>query len=156
GGDVHLKLTDEPVTARFVRVLMTESSNTPDTHGPQDIRNRVGYALQTISMGTLDADGKYSVVYPPSGVEPGPAKEQARRAGGGGGGGNEAFPGSAADTGGSFCASSIDPWHETGNLITGGNDQYNGMDSFFTSGLTMGHPALVACAVLYATPEDAA
>ena len=36
-----------------------------------------------------------------------------------------------------------DPWHETGNLITGGGDQYNGMDNFFTSGLTMGHAALV-------------
>lgn len=148
GGDVHLKLCDAPVTARFVRVLMSESSNTPDTHGAQDIRNCVGYALQTLSVGTIDAEGKYTIVYPANGIEPGPGKKEKPAAG--------AFPGSAADTGGSFCASSVDPWHEAGNLITGGGDQYNGMDNFFTSGLTMGHPALVACATIYGTPEDAA
>src|SRR5271166_6031386 len=151
GGDVHLKLCDEPITNRFIRVLMTESSNTPDTHGAQDIRNCVGYALQTLSVGTMDAGATYSVVYPPTGVEPGPSMG---REGGEGAGG--AFPGSAGDTGGSFCASSIDPWHEAGNLITGGGDEYNGMDNFFTSGLTMGHPALVPVTVIYGTPDDAA
>ena len=30
------------------------------------------------------------------------------------------------------------------------------MDNFFTSGLTMGHPALVPVTVIYGTPEDAA
>src|SRR5436305_12390603 len=30
------------------------------------------------------------------------------------------------------------------------------MDNFFTSGLTMGHAALVACAAIYDTPEDCA
>ena len=64
--------------------------------------------------------------------------------------------GSPADLAGSFFASSIDPWHEADNLISGGKDQYNGMDNFFTSGLTMGHPALVACAAIYDTPEDCA
>ena len=153
GGDVHLKLCDKPITARFVRVLMTQSSNTPDTHGAQDIRNRVGYALQTLSVGTMDGGGNYAIVYPANGVEPGPSMGRPRREGGAAGG---AFPGSAEDTAGSFCASSIDPWHEAGNLITGGGDEYNGMDSFFTSGLTMGHPALVACAAIYDTPEDCA
>jgi hypothetical protein len=152
GGDVHLKLCDAPITARFVRVLMSESSNTPDTHGAQDIRNCVGYALQTISVGTIDAAGAYAVVYPATGVEPGPSTGKKERPPAGA----AAFPGSAGDTGGSFCASSIDPWHEAGNLIAGGGDQYNGMDNFFTSGLTMGHPALVACTVIYGTPEDAA
>jgi hypothetical protein len=147
GGDVHLKLSDAPITARFVRVLMTESSDTPDTHGAQDIRNCVGYALQTLSVGTMDATNAYSIVYPATGVEPGPGRP--KREGG-------AFPGSAEDTSGSFCASSIDPWHENGNLITGGEEEYNGMDNFFTSGLTMGHPALVPVTVIYGTPEDAA
>ncbi|MGO8732276.1 MAG: discoidin domain-containing protein [Terriglobia bacterium] len=155
GGDVHLKLCDEPITARFVRVLMTESSNTCDTHGARDIRNCVGYALQTLSVGTMDARGTYSIVYPATGVEPGPSMGPPVRGGGGGGAGG-AFPGSAGDTAGSFGASSIDPWHETGNLITGGGDEYNGMDNFFTSGLTMGHPALVPCTVIYGTPEDCA
>ena len=64
--------------------------------------------------------------------------------------------GSEADLAGSFFASSVDPWHQADNLITGGHDQYNGMDNFFTSGLTMGHAALVACAAIYDTPEDCA
>jgi hypothetical protein len=152
GGDAHLKISDQPVTARFVRVLMSKSSGTCDTHGAQDPRNCAGYALQTLSAGTIDAAGKYSIVYPANGVEPGPATPGGRRGGGGGG----AFPGSAADTAGSFVASSIDPWHHADNLVTGGQDQYNGMDNFFTSGLTMGHPALVACAAIYDTPEDCA
>ena len=74
GGDVHLKLSDEAVTARFVRVLMTESSNTADSHGDGDVRNCVGYALQTMSVGTLDAGGAYKVVYPADGAEPGPGR----------------------------------------------------------------------------------
>jgi len=154
GGDVHLKLSDQPVTARFVRVLMSKSSGTCDTHGSQDPRNCAGYALQTLSAGSIDAAGNYSMVYPANGVEPGPAVPgRGGRRGGGGGG---AFPGSAADTAGEFMASSIDPWHQADNLITGGGDEYNGMDNFFTSGLTMGHPALVACAAIYDTPEDCA
>ncbi len=154
GGDVHLRLSDEPVTARFVRVLMSKSSETCDTHGAQDIRNCVGYALQTLSVGTIDSAGIYSIVYPANGVEPGPASEDQRPVVGPGTA--AAFPGSAEDTAGSFAASSIDPWHQADNLITGGHDEYNGMDNFFTSGLTMGHPALVACAAIYDTPEDCA
>jgi hypothetical protein len=148
GGDVHLKLSETPVKARFVRILMTQSSNTPDTHGAQDIRNCVGYALQTISVGTMDTNNTYSIVYPGNGIEPVPGR--AKRDNGG------AFPGSAEDSGGSFCASSIDPWHESGNLIAGGEEEYNGMDNFFTSGLTMNHPALVPVTVIYGTPDDAA
>jgi F5/8 type C domain-containing protein len=154
GGDVHLKLCDKPITARFVRVLMSKSSGTCDTHGAQDIRNCVGYALQTLSVGKMGAAETYSIVYPANGVEPGPSTGHGRREGGGAAG--EPFPGSAADTAGSFCASSVDPWHEASNLITGGHDEYNGMDNFFTTGLTMGHPALVACAAIYDTPEDCA
>ncbi len=159
GGDVHLKLCDGPIRARFVRVLMTRSSNTPDTHGPADVRNCVGYAIATLSMGTMDGaegtegTGKYSIVYPANGSEPGPSQGRRRRPTTQGGG---AFPGSAEDTGGSFCASSIDPWHEAGNVIAGGEEEYNGIDNFFTSGLTMGHPALVPVTVIYGTPDDAA
>ena len=72
GGDVHLKLSDGPVTTRFIRVLMSKSSGTCDTHGAQDIRNCVGYALQTLSAGTIDGTGNYAIVYPANGVEPGP------------------------------------------------------------------------------------
>src|ERR1700720_1240305 len=39
GGTSTLKLADTPVSTRFVRVLMTESSNTCDEHGAADLRN---------------------------------------------------------------------------------------------------------------------
>ena len=152
GGDVHLKLSDAPVTTRFVRVLMSKSSGTCDTHGSQDIRNCVGYALQTLSARTIDAAGSYAVVYPTNGKEPAPGPPPKLE----GAGEQEVIADSEADLAGSFFASSIDPWHQADNLITGGGDQYNGMDNFFTSGLTMGHPALVACAAIYNTPEDCA
>ena len=42
GGTSTLKLADTPVSTRFVRVLMTESSNTCDEHGAGDVRNCVG------------------------------------------------------------------------------------------------------------------
>src|SRR5215468_7278467 len=38
GGTVTLKLTNAPVNARYVRVLMTQSSNTCDEHDSSDIR----------------------------------------------------------------------------------------------------------------------
>ena len=88
-----------------------------------------------------------------NGVDPGPRRAPPHLEGAGD---QEVIAGSAADLAGSFFASSIDPWHQADNLITGGRDQYNGMDNFFTSGLTMGHPALVACAAIYDTPEDCA
>jgi hypothetical protein len=154
GGDVHLKLSDKPITARFVRVLMSKSSGTCDTHDAQDIRNCVGYALQTMSVGSMDASGAYAVAYPADGVEPKPSVPGERHHHPAGQ--PTAFPNSAADTAGNFCASSVDPWHQADNLVTGGGDEYNGMDNFFTSGLTMGHPALVACAAIYDTPEDCA
>ncbi|MGO8816921.1 MAG: discoidin domain-containing protein [Terriglobia bacterium] len=154
GGDVHLKLSDAPITARFVRVLMSKSSGTCDSHGAQDVRNCVGYALETLSAGRMDAAGTYSIVYPVNGVEPGPATGNEPHASGDDDEGP--FPGSAEDRAGNFYASSIDPWHEAGNLIPGGHDMYNGMDNFFTSGLTMGHAALVPCTVIYGTPDDCA
>jgi hypothetical protein len=133
---------------------MSKSSGTCDTHGAQDIRNCVGYALQTMSVGTLDASGAYAIAYPADGVEPKPSVPGERHHHPAGQ--PTAFPNSAADTTGNFCASSVDPWHQADNLVTGGGDEYNGMDNFFTSGLTMGHPALVACAAIYDTPEDCA
>src|SRR6202044_3781052 len=46
GGIVTLKLVNAPVTAQYFRIWMTESSNTCDEHGSDDIRNCVGYAIK--------------------------------------------------------------------------------------------------------------
>jgi hypothetical protein len=127
GGRVNIKLTEAPVSTRYVRVLMTESSNTCDEHGPEDVRNCVGYAVQKISAGTLDASGNFSAVE--------------KRAG-------------ERET--EFCVSSIDPWHSAEDVNDSGFYQHTGFDLFFTSGITNNLPAMIPVTMLYGTPEDAA
>src|SRR5689334_4144901 len=57
-----LQLSPTPVTTQFVRILMTESSNTCDEHGSSDVRNCVGYTIDTIKLGTVDPSGNFSEV----------------------------------------------------------------------------------------------
>src|SRR5205807_1591432 len=59
GERVVLKLAPEPVSTRYVRVWMTESSNTCDAHGSDDVRNCVGYAIQEFKAGTANPDGTF-------------------------------------------------------------------------------------------------
>jgi hypothetical protein len=127
GGTSTLRLTDTPVLTRFVRLLMTESSNTCDEHGSADIRNCVGYAIQQIAVGTMDGSGAFA--------EP------------------EKDPLEKLTT---FCASSIDPWHSAEDVNDSGNYQHSGFDLFFTGGLTNNLPAMIPVTMLYGTPEDAA
>ncbi len=131
GGTVTLQLSPVPVAAKYVRVLMTESSNTCDTHGESDRRNCVGYAIKEVYLGTMQGASFHDLLYHV------PGQEQ------------------------SFTySSSIDPWHEPNDLyvIPGhmeSGDQV-GVDLFYTSGLTRGLPAMVPVSLLYGTPDDAA
>ena len=127
GGTVTLTVTDAPASTRFVRILMTESSNTCDEHGPGDVRNCVGYAIQLIEAGTLDATGAF--------VEVTKQPDERRT---------------------TYAVSSIDPWHAAGDVDDGGAYQHTGFDLFFTSGLTNNLPAMIPVTMLYGTPDDAA
>ena len=127
GGTVTLKLTDAPVSTRFVRILMTESSNICDEHGADDVRNCVGYAMQQIAAGTVDASEAF--------VE---------------------APKDPTESRTTYCVSSIDPWHSAADVYDGGPYQHSGFDLFFTSGLTNNLPAMIPVTMLYGTPEDAA
>jgi hypothetical protein len=127
GGTVTLKLADVPASTRFLRILMTESSNTCDEHGTDDVRNCVGYAIQQIAAGTFDANGIF--------VE---------------------APKDPAESRTTDCVSSIDPWHSADDVYDGGPYQHSGFDLFFTSGLTNNLPAMIPVTMLYGTPEDAA
>jgi len=127
GGTVTLKLGGSPVSTRFVRILMTESSNTCDEHDPRDVRNCVGYAIQSISPGTIDAKGAFTEV--------------------------TKAPSERLTT---YCASSVDPWHSAADVNDSGGEQHSGFDIFFTSGLTNNLPAMIPVTVLYGTPDDAA
>jgi hypothetical protein len=60
GGAVTLKLAEAPVTTRYLRIWMTESSNTCDEHGSEDVRNCVGYGIQEIKAGEFDANGVFA------------------------------------------------------------------------------------------------
>ena len=127
GGTQVLQLSDSPVSTRYVRILMSESSNTCDEHDPNDTRNCVGYAIQQIELGSTDVRGKFS-----------PA------------------PRDSAEHAITYTASSIDPWHSAEDARDGGDYQHTGFDLFFTSGLTNNLPAMIPVTMLYGTPDDAA
>jgi hypothetical protein len=148
GGSETVHLTAAPMPVRFLRILMTESSNTCDSHASSDRkpdrtsdrkldaksdaksadpRNCVGYAISELYVGTSTADGAFHDV-----VRHTPDQEQTT----------------------TYC-SSVDPWHEPSDLGSTKQAQM-GFDLFFTSGVTRGLPAMVPVALLYDTPDNAA
>jgi hypothetical protein len=126
GGKAQLQLNSDPISVRYLRISMTESSNTCDTHDSSDRRNCVGYAIREIYLGTASTDGQfYDLIR------------------------HTADP----DQTTTYC-SSVDPWHEPTGVQDKG-DQV-GFDLFFTSGYTRGLPAMIPVSMLYGTPEDSA
>jgi hypothetical protein len=127
GGTVTLKLVSWMIPVRYIRIWMTESSNTCDTHGSADKRNCVGYAINELYAGALSADGAFNDY-----LTHFPSRDQ-----------TITWP------------SSVDPWTAATDLDQSRGDQV-GFDFFFTSGVTRGLPTMVPISMLYATPEDAA
>ena len=127
GGTVTLKLVSWMIPVRYLRIWMTESSNTCDSHGSADKRNCVGYAINELYVGALSADGQFNDY-----VTHFPSRDQ-----------TVTWP------------SSVDPWHAATDMDESRGDQV-GFDLFFTCGVTRGLPTMVPIAMLYATPEDAA
>jgi hypothetical protein len=131
GGITTLGLGSTAVSTKYVRVLMTRSSNTCDTHGTADRRNCLGYAIRELYLGTLEK-GEFKDI-----IHHSPDQKQTL----------------------TLC-SSVDPWHEPSDLFVAPDRMESGdqpgFDLFFTSGITRGLPAIVPVALLYSTPEDAA
>ena len=127
GGTVTHKLISWTIPVRYLRIWMTESSNTCDSHGSSDKRNCVGYAINELYVGALSADGAFNDY-----VTHFPSRNQ-----------TVTWP------------SSVDPWTASTDLDQSRGDQV-GFDFFMTSGITRGLPTMVPIAMLYATPEDAA
>jgi hypothetical protein len=50
------------IPVRYLRIWMTYSSNTCDTHGPEDRRNCLGYAINELYVGSIAADGQFTDV----------------------------------------------------------------------------------------------
>jgi hypothetical protein len=126
GANTLVKLAEQPVSTRFLRVWMTESSNTCDTHGSGDPRNCVGYAVNEIAAGNFASDGKF--------VDLG--KHVA--------GENQTVT----------LVSSIDPWHSEKDLDD--HSVQTGFDLFFGSGYTNRLPAMIPVSMVYGTPGDSA
>jgi hypothetical protein len=126
GGNKVQRLADKPLATRFVRIWMTESSNTCDTHGSDDPRNCVGYAISEISIGNFNSLRQFVDL-----AKHTPAQAQTVTQ-----------------------ASSVDPWHTSDSLIP--TRVQTGFDLFFTSGYTNHLPAMIPIAMIYSTPEDAA
>jgi hypothetical protein len=127
GGTVTLKLVSWMIPVRYLRIWMTESSNTCDTHGSADKRNCVGYAINELYVGALSREGQFNDY-----VTHFPSRQQ-----------TVTWP------------SSVDPWTAATDLDESRGDQV-GFDFFFHSGVTRGLPTMVPIAMLYSTPEDAA
>jgi hypothetical protein len=132
-----IRLSGGPASVRFVRIWMTESSNTCDAGVSQsqdvsesqnkDPRNCVGYAIRELYLGTSTEDGAFHDI-----LRHTPEQEQTA----------------------TYC-SSVDPWHQPSDLGSTKQAQV-GFDLFFTSGVTRGLPAMVPVAMLYDTPDNAA
>jgi len=126
GGTAALKLSEVPIKARYVRIWMTESSNTCDTHGNDDPRNCVGYAVNEIYAGNFTESGEFIDL-----ITHAPGQNQT-----------------------ATIVSSIDPWHTAADIEP--NRDQTGFDLFFTSGITNKLPAMIPVSMLYGTPEDSA
>jgi F5/8 type C domain. len=125
GGDVLLRLSSTPVSTRFIRILMKESSSTSDRR-QIDVRDHLGYAIREVYVGLF--------------VDNRTLQDEVRHA-----------PNNGDQT--PIYVSSTDPWHrarDKDELI-----EQAGFDRLFKSGLTNNLPVLIPVAVLYDTPENA-
>jgi NedA-like, galactose-binding domain len=127
GGTETIRLADNPIPVRYIRVLMTHSSHTCDQYGPSDPRNCVGFAIRELYLGTTTSDGEFhDVVHHVAD----PERTMTR-------------------------ASSVDPWHTSLDRGLAASSQV-GFDLFYTSGVTQGLPAVIPIAVIYDNPDNAA
>jgi hypothetical protein len=140
GGTVTLRLANAPVRTTFVRVLMSASSNTCDTHGSGDVRNCLGYAVQDVGVGTIDAAGTFH-------------NDVHESRDGSCNGQLICTPDPKRQT--LIWTSSDDPWHRASDKVRGDQDQ-TGLDLIADSQLTRNLPAIYPVPVFYSTPQNAA
>jgi hypothetical protein len=126
GGLAKLQLAQKTLKVEFVRVLMTASSGTCDSHGSADPRNCLGFAMREIYLGT-ESGGKFTDLMHHS-----PDNFQT-----------------------ATYASSVDPWHDPTGIAKDDGEQ-PGFDLVYKSGLTNGLPMTVSVAMLYDNPDNAA
>jgi hypothetical protein len=127
GGTVTIQFSQTVMNVEFVRVLMTASSNTCDTHGSADQRNCLGFAINEVYLGYLNSSGQFVDLMHHS-----PDANQTLT-----------------------YASSVDSWHDPSGIATDDGEQ-PGFDLIFSSGLTRGIAMTIPVAMLYDNPDNAA
>lgn len=124
GGAVLLRLAEQPVKTRYVRIWMTEGSGAAPADS-KDPRDRLGYALREVYVGTIDAAGTFQDYVSH-------AKNNERQS--------------------VITVSSTDPWHRAIDIDY--RTEQAGFDRVFKSGLTNNLPMLTPVPLLYDTPEN--
>src|SRR5947199_6080998 len=135
GGDESVRLCAKPLAVRFVRVVMSRSSQA-SAQISDDIRDRLGFAIREIELGSVDPPAPHS------------GRASSRNH----------FHDYIRHAHGRYgqtviYVSSTDPWHRAEDIDS--SIEQPGMDFILRSALTNGLPVLVPAGVLYDTPENA-
>jgi hypothetical protein len=119
-----LRLARTPRRVQWVRILLSESSHT-GPRGSHDVRNRLGYAIGELYVGTIDRRGRL----------------------------HDAIRHRASGGQTVIYTSSTDPWQRAGDR--NGDYEQPSFQTVLRSGLTRGRPLLVPVPLLYGTPASA-
>nr|WP_250890771.1 discoidin domain-containing protein [Sphingobium nicotianae] len=126
GGEVQLSLSDAPIKAKFLRILMRQGSGTAPA-GATNWRDKAGYAVREVSFGSIQPGGSFQ----------------------------DAVVHAADHLGQTFThVSSTDPWHRAVDRDV--DLEQVGIDRIFASGLGNGLPVLMPTGLLFDTPENMA
>ena len=125
GGDESVRLCAKALPVRFIRVVMSRSSLT-STPPSDDIRDRLGFAIREIELGSIDSHNRFH--------------DCIRHAG-------DRYRQTV------IYVSSTDPWHRAEDIDY--KTEQPGLDFILRSTITNGLPVLVPVGVLYDTPENA-
>ena len=121
-----LRVAKDRIAARWIRILMTESSDNSDVPA-NDVRDRSGFAIRELSAGYQDASGNFHDRMQH-------AADRKRQT--------------------IIHVSSTDPWHREADRDE--NIEQLGLDRVYSSGLTNNLPTLLPTGLLFDTPENAA
>jgi hypothetical protein len=125
GGDESIRLCRKALPVRFVRVVMSHSSQT-GAQASNDIRDRIGFAIREIELGNVDNHDRFHDC-----IRHAPDRHQQTV----------------------IYVSSTDPWHRAEDIDH--KTEQPGLDFILRSELTNHLPVLVPVGVLYDTPENA-
>lgn len=126
GGVVVQRLSNQPITAQYVRILLQQSAHVAPASS-RDRRDAMGYAVREIGFGSIDPRGHFkdAVIH----SREGPKQTN-------------------------IYVSSTDPWHRASDRDP--DTEQIGFDRIVNSGLTNGLPIMLNVGALYDTPENAA